>query len=59
MADNYLEKRMEQYRSHSGAVSGFKSKDGLVALLAKNRSTRIPCPLLLFSALETCSTRRL
>ena len=40
MADNYLEKRMEQYRSHSGAVSGFKSKDGLVALLAKNRSTR-------------------
>ena len=40
MADNYLEKRMEQYRSHSGAVSGSKSKDGLVALLAKNRSTR-------------------
>ena len=40
MADNYLEKRMEQYRSNSGAASCSKSKDGLTALLAKNRSTR-------------------
>ena len=40
MADNYLEKRMEQYRSISGVASTLKSKDGLVTLLAKNRSTR-------------------
>jgi hypothetical protein len=40
MADNYLEKRMEQYRSNSGAASSSKSKDGLAVLLAKNRSTR-------------------
>ena len=40
MADNYLEKRMEQYRSKSGSSSSLKSKDGLVSLLAKNRSTR-------------------
>lgn len=40
MADNYLEKRMEQYRSSSGTVSNSKSKDGLAVLLAKNRSTR-------------------
>ena len=38
MADNYLEKRMEQYRS-SQAVSSVK-KEGLVSLLIKNRSTR-------------------
>lgn len=40
MADNYLEKRMEQYRAHSQLSSGVKSKDGLVSLLVKNRSTR-------------------
>ena len=40
MADNYLEKRMEQYRSILGVASTLKSKDGLVTLLAKNRSTR-------------------
>ncbi len=40
MADNYLEKRMEQYRSNSGSASSSKSKDGLAALLIKNRSTR-------------------
>lgn len=40
MADNYLEKRMEQYRAHSQSSSGVKSKDGLVSLLVKNRSTR-------------------
>ena len=39
MADNYLEKRMEQYRSNSAALSSVK-KDGLSALLVKNRSTR-------------------
>jgi hypothetical protein len=38
MADNYLEKRMEQYRS-SQAVFSVK-KEGLVSLLIKNRSTR-------------------
>ncbi len=38
MADNYLEKRMEQYRSNQ-AVSSAK-KDGLASLLIKNRSTR-------------------
>ena len=38
MADNYLEKRMEQYRS-SQAVSSAK-KEGLSSLLVKNRSTR-------------------
>ena len=38
MADNYLEKRMEQYRS-SLAVSSVK-KEGLASLLIKNRSTR-------------------
>ena len=40
MADNYLEKRMEQYRSRLIATSSSKSKDGLGALLVKNRSTR-------------------
>ena len=39
MADNYLEKRMEQYRSHSTTSSNVK-KDGLATLLLKNRSTR-------------------
>ena len=39
MADNYLEKRMEQYRSNSAASSTAK-KEGLAALLVKNRSTR-------------------
>ena len=39
MADNYLEKRMEQYRSHSAASPGAK-KEGLATLLLKNRSTR-------------------
>lgn len=38
MADNYLEKRMEQYRSCQ-AVSSVK-KEGLASLLIKNRSTR-------------------
>ena len=38
MADNYLEKRMEQYRSNQ-AVSSAK-KGGLTSLLIKNRSTR-------------------
>ena len=38
MADNYLEKRMEQYRSNQ-AVSSAK-KEGLSSLLVKNRSTR-------------------
>ena len=38
MADKYLEKRMEQYRS-SQAVSSVK-KEGLASLLIKNRSTR-------------------
>ena len=38
MADNYLEKRMEQYRS-SQATSSVK-KEGLASLLIKNRSTR-------------------
>ena len=39
MADNYLEKRMEQYRSHSTTSSNVK-KDGLSSFLVKNRSTR-------------------
>ena len=37
MADNYLEKRMEQYRSGAPAA---KHREGLAGLLAKNRSTR-------------------
>ena len=40
MADNYLEKRMELYRSNSGATSSPRTKEGLAALLLKNRSTR-------------------
>lgn len=39
MADNYLEKRMEQFRSSAGAAPA-KSKNSLSALLLKNRSTR-------------------
>jgi nitroreductase len=39
MADNYLEKRMEQYRSRS-SVSSSARKEGLASLLVKNRSTR-------------------
>lgn len=39
MADNFLEKRMEQYRYKSAVASGVK-KDGLASLLVKNRSTR-------------------
>ena len=39
MADNYLEKRMEQYRSSQAAFSSAK-KEGLASLLIKNRSTR-------------------
>ena len=39
MADNFLEKRMEQYRARSGAAAA-KTKQGLAALLLKNRSTR-------------------
>lgn len=39
MADNFLEKRMEQYRAHSVASSNAK-RDSLAALLVKNRSTR-------------------
>lgn len=39
MADNFLEKRMEKYRSHSTVSSSVK-KDGLASLLLKNRSTR-------------------
>lgn len=40
MADNFLEKRMEQYRSHSSSLQNTKTKEGLAALLVKNRSTR-------------------
>ena len=39
MADNYLEKRMEQYRSHSTTSLTVK-KDWFSSLLVKNRSTR-------------------
>lgn len=38
MADNYLEKRMEQYRSNQAISSA--QKNGLASLLIKNRSTR-------------------
>ena len=38
MADNYLEKRMEQYRSCQASSS--VKKEGLASLLIKNRSTR-------------------
>ena len=40
MADNFLEKRMEQYRSRSSSSHGAKTKEGLSSLLVKNRSTR-------------------
>ena len=40
MADNFLEKRMEQYRSRSFSPVGAKTKEGLASLLIKNRSTR-------------------
>ena len=40
MADNFLEKRMEQYRSRSSSLQNTKTKEGLAALLVKNRSTR-------------------
>ena len=40
MADNFLEKRMEQYRSRSSSLQNAKTKEGLAALLVKNRSTR-------------------
>ena len=39
MADNYLEKKMEQHAAGGAAVSG-KPKNSLANLLAKNRSTR-------------------
>ena len=39
MADNYLEKRMEEFRSGVGVVPA-KAKGSLSALLLKNRSTR-------------------
>lgn len=38
MADNYLEKKMEQYRG--GSTTATKQKNSLSALLMKNRSTR-------------------
>lgn len=38
MADNYLEKKMEQYRG--GSAAAIKQKNSLSALLMKNRSTR-------------------
>lgn len=40
MADNYLEKRMEQFRSKAGMSSTKGYKGSLSALLLKNRSTR-------------------
>lgn len=40
MADNYLEKRMEQFRSAAGISSTKGNKGSLSALLLKNRSTR-------------------
>ena len=40
MADNYLEKRMEQFRSNAGMSSTKGNKGSLSALLLKNRSTR-------------------
>lgn len=39
MADNYLEKKMEQHRAASGAIVS-KAKNFLAVLLEKNRSTR-------------------
>ena len=39
MADNYLEKKMEQHKASAGAVSS-KTRNTLSTLLEKNRSTR-------------------
>ena len=39
MADNYLEKKMEQHRTAAG-VQGIKNKNSLAVLLERNRSTR-------------------
>ncbi|MBO5787659.1 MAG: nitroreductase family protein, partial [Bacteroidaceae bacterium] len=39
MADNYLEKKMEQHRAATGAIAS-KAKNFLAVLLEKNRSTR-------------------
>jgi nitroreductase len=39
MADNYLEKKMEQHRAATGAQAG-KSRNSLATLLERNRSTR-------------------
>ncbi len=39
MADNYLEKKMEQHRAFGGSMVP-KSRNSLTALLEKNRSTR-------------------
>lgn len=39
MADNYLEKKMEQHRAATGAIVS-KAKNFLAVLLEKNRSTR-------------------
>jgi hypothetical protein len=40
MADNYLEKKMEQFRSNTGKTPAKGNKSPLSALLLKNRSTR-------------------
>lgn len=40
MADNFLEKRMEQFRSNTGISPTKGNKGSLSALLLKNRSTR-------------------
>ena len=39
MADNYLEKKMEQHRAATGAQAG-KSRNSLATLFERNRSTR-------------------
>ncbi|MBR5599879.1 MAG: nitroreductase family protein [Bacteroidaceae bacterium] len=39
MADNYLEKKMEQHRAVTGVQTG-KSRNSLATLLERNRSTR-------------------
>lgn len=40
MADNYIEKRMEELRSGSASRSGMPSRPGLDTLLLRNRSCR-------------------
>ncbi len=40
MADNYLEKKMEQFRSNTGISPAKGNKGSLSVLLLKNRSTR-------------------